>query len=84
MDDALLAGPIKQLDCIGVSSRSVCSRGGSDLLEGGPELTPVSAVLFGAGTSLTHALCSGPDTGHGNLGDRWIAPESLRSSGGKN
>jgi len=38
----------------------------------------MGAVLNGAGTTLAHTLGSGLDTGHGNLGNGEVVPETLR------
>jgi hypothetical protein len=76
MNDALLAGTIQQLDGVSVSGLGLVAGGGAHPLEGGAELAPMSTILSGSGASLSHALGGRPDSGHGNLREKWILPET--------
>lgn len=80
MDDALLGSAVKQLHGLGVRGGRFGTRGRTDFPERRPQLASMGAVVNGTGTTLTHTLGSGLDTGHGNLGNgevrSGIAPEA--------
>jgi hypothetical protein len=67
VNDVLLAGPVQQLDSLGVRGLGLGSGGRADFPKSGAKLAPLSAVGGSASTALAHALGGGPDSGHGNL-----------------
>lgn len=68
VNDAFLGGTIQKLDGFRIRGNCPGPRCSTNLPERGAEGTPVGAVVDGAGTTLTHALGGGLDTGQGNLG----------------
>ena len=62
VDDALLRGAIQKLDRFGIRGGCLGAGCGSNLPERGAKGTPVSAVVNGTSTTLTHALGGGLDT----------------------
>ena len=78
MDDALLRGTVEELHRLRVGRHRLGPGGGTHLPERGPQGASVGTVLNGAGTTLTHTLGSGLDTGHGNLGNGEVRSGTLR------
>ena len=72
MDLTLAAGPIEQLHGLGVRGRDILPGCAAHLLDGRAELAPLSTVLRGAGSALTHALLGGLNSRQNNLGSTMV------------